>query len=145
MFKPPGFLGQTHRSRVPRVGLRLRRVPLALREWRRWIGAMSDRIEAADMKDLGADDRQDPIALPSLLEAHTAEDLGRRLADLLSSGMPMIIDGQLVDRVATQCLQVLVAAARSARSRQVPFRLQSPSAALTDALVQLDLHQEFAL
>ena len=85
------------------------------------------------------------LALPEILEAHGAEDLHRQMLDKLSAGLPIKIDGNLVHRIATPCLQVIIAAARSAKSRQLSFEMNSPSAALLDAFVQLGLQHDLAL
>jgi anti-anti-sigma regulatory factor len=103
---------------------------------------MSEANDPTHHPDQAMGDTADVIALPPMLEGQSAEDLTRRLADRLSAGLPLMIDGQLVDRIATPCVQVLIAAARTARSRRLPFSLQAPSAALTDTLVQLGLQHE---
>jgi anti-anti-sigma regulatory factor len=102
-------------------------------------------VQASLEPDQAMGDMASILALPALLEAPAAEDLSRQFADRLLAGLPLTIDGQHVNRIATQCVQVLVVAARTARSRELLFRLQTPSAALTDALVRLGLQHELSL
>ena len=49
-----------------------------------------------------------------------------------------MIDGSDVERVSTSCLQLLVAAILSARSRQLSVAVVKPSQILSEAIQDLD-------
>lgn len=66
------------------------------------------------------------------------------LQDRLLAGEPLKVDGSAVERASAICAQVLVAAARSARSRGIGFELLHPSDTLTEALTQLGLQSALA-
>jgi anti-anti-sigma regulatory factor len=86
----------------------------------------------------------DPLAvepLPQSLELIAAEPLCRKLQDKLHSARPILLDGSRVERISTPCLQILVAASKSAQARGVSFELRSPSKVLLDALADLGLEQ----
>jgi len=79
-----------------------------------------------------------PLPLDGTLDLAAAEALhGSLMAQLAEGGIAL--DGAAVERVGTPCLQLLAAAARTARTRQMPFRLQRASAALRAAIVDLGL------
>jgi len=78
------------------------------------------------------------ILLPAVLDLAAAEELSRTLVGRLTEG-GIEIEGSAVERVATPCLQVLAAAAASARGQHHPFRLCRPSAALQAAISDLGL------
>lgn len=80
-------------------------------------------------------------ALPPSLELAAAEPLCRKLQDKIHAGRPILLVGSAVERISTPCLQILVAASKSARARGVSFALRAPSKALLDALVDLGLQQ----
>lgn len=82
------------------------------------------------------------IVLPPSLDLLGAEPLCRQLRTKVLSGEAVIVDGGQVERIATACVQVLVAAAKSAQSRSLSFRLLTPSTALTGALSDLGLADE---
>ena len=77
--------------------------------------------------------------LPATLDRLAAESLCRTVQDRLLTGQKLRLDGSAVERVSTACVQVLLAASRSATAREVPFTVISPSAALTEALADLGL------
>ena len=106
---------------------------------------MSQSVDIAMRPDQTSDNAPDAVTLPALLDGQAAEDLHRRLADRLLTGLPLVIHAQYVDRIATPCVQVLVAAARTARARGLTFSLQNPSEALVDTVVQLGLQHELAV
>lgn len=74
------------------------------------------------------------MELPNLLDMAAAESLRERLLERVLGVGAVVVGGEAVDRVATPCLQVLLAAALSARSRGVTFELRSPSSALVHAM-----------
>ena len=84
------------------------------------------------------------LALPSSLDQPAAEMLCRRLQEHLLAGGPLQIDGSAVSRASATCVQVLVAAACSARTRGLGFELINPSPALAEALTQLGLQSALA-
>lgn len=83
------------------------------------------------------------IRLPSSLGLVDAGSLLATLRDSLADGMTLRIDGADVERVSTPCIQILVAAAQSARSEGLSFELTSLSGVLVDALADLGLAQIF--
>ena len=60
------------------------------------------------------------------------------------SAQPILLDGSRVERISTPCIQILIAALKSAEARGTPFRLSNPSNVLAEALVDLGLEQIFA-
>ncbi|SFK16413.1 STAS domain-containing protein [Falsiroseomonas stagni] len=76
--------------------------------------------------------------LPPELDLAAAESLAAALRALLPDG-PIRVDGGAVERAMTPCLQVLAAAAATARARGIVFRLEHPSAAMVDAIEDLGL------
>lgn len=79
------------------------------------------------------------LDLPASLDLTGAEALrGALLPGLLESG-GILLDGRAVERVTTPCLQVLAAAAATARARALPFRLRGVSVALAEAIEDLGL------
>lgn len=78
------------------------------------------------------------IALPASLDLTEADGLCQALRQALQSGA-VILDADAVERVSTPCLQVLAAAAASAASRGIQFRLCRASEALATAIGHLGL------
>ena len=78
------------------------------------------------------------LSLPDLLDLTAAEPLCRMLRDRLGDG-DLTMDGARVARISTPCLQVLVAAAATARARGIGFRLRHASPVLTEAVADLGL------
>ncbi len=78
------------------------------------------------------------ILLPPSLDLSASETLQHDLAAALDDG-GIALDGTQVERVATPCLQVLAAAAITARDRRRPFQLCRPSDALKAAIADLGL------
>jgi len=60
------------------------------------------------------------------------------------SAQPILLDGSRVERISTPCIQILIAALKSAEARGTRFRLSNPSNVLAEALVDLGLEQIFA-
>lgn len=86
-----------------------------------------------------AADGPDTIALPASLDAAAADDLQRRLQDLLGRQRPVTLDGSGVERVSTLALQVLLTARRGAGSRGLAFRIAPLSPPLSEAIDRLGL------
>ena len=76
--------------------------------------------------------------LPASLDLTGAEPLHHALKDLLIEGA-IHLDGAAVERVSTPALQVLAAAARAARGRNIPFTLSDASGVLSNAIADLGL------
>jgi anti-anti-sigma regulatory factor len=79
------------------------------------------------------------LRLPPVLDSGGAEGLRRGLQESLARSGGVAVQGGDVERVSTACLQVLVAAARTARSRGQTFRLEAASSCLHTALEELGL------
>ena len=85
------------------------------------------------------------LVLPSLLDLTAAEVLCRSFLECPDVLGSIVIDGAEVERVSTAAIQVLLAAAENARSRNISFQLRDPSAALEGALTDLGLTAYIAL
>lgn len=79
------------------------------------------------------------VSLWPMLDLATAEPLHRLLQDTFATESGIVLDGSQVERVSTACLQLLVAASRTARSREMTFTLQGASPALMSAVEDLAL------
>ncbi len=90
-------------------------------------------VETTITADGGAAYRLSPV-----LDLAAAEPLATVLRAMLPDG-PIRVDGGAVERVTTPCLQVLAAAAATARARGIVFRLENASAAMVDAIEDLGL------
>ena len=84
-----------------------------------------------------------PFALPPLLDFAAAPALARALRQHVATAEDVVLDGRMVDRVSTPCLQILLATAMDAQSRGVSFRLHEPSPVLTNAIAELGLPPGF--
>ena len=80
------------------------------------------------------------LSLPPTLDLAAAEGLCGDLTAALGDG-GVSLDGAAVEWIATPCLQVLAAAATTARARNLPFRLVQASSVLRAAITDLGLHQ----
>lgn len=78
------------------------------------------------------------LPLPSSLDLTAAASLREALLARLETG-GVDLDAGAVERVSTPGLQVLAAAAASARARGAAFRLRGVPAALADAIRDLGL------
>jgi anti-anti-sigma regulatory factor len=78
-------------------------------------------------------------ALPPVLDLACAEDLHQKLQEACAQDGPVTLNGAAVERVSTACLQLLVAAAISARARGLAFALHAPSPVLRAAVEDLGL------
>jgi chemotaxis protein CheX len=93
----------------------------------------------------GGTETHDTLTLGPMLDGPAVEDLLGTLRDRVLAGLPVIVDGNQVERVATPGLQVLVAAAREARARRLPFSLSAASACLAGAIAALGLQAELPI
>lgn len=84
----------------------------------------------------------DELALPVILDITLAQELRGHLLERLGAGA-VIMDASAVDRVSTPCIQVLLAAGRSAAESGTPFRIAGPSEAFAAALADLGVEAEF--
>lgn len=78
-------------------------------------------------------------ALPSVVDLAAAEQLHHSLQESCAHDIALVINGAAVQRVSTACVQVLVAAARASRARNVGFSLDLPSPSLLTAISDLGL------
>ncbi len=85
-----------------------------------------------------------PVSLVPSLDLTAAEALCRSLTAQLGEG-GITLDGSAVENVSTPCLQVLAAAATTARENNQRFRLLCPSAVLRAAIIDLGLHAAIPL
>ncbi len=85
------------------------------------------------------DDDATVLRLPPSLDPALAETLRGDLLARLARDAAIRIDGRDVDRVGTPCLQVLAAAAVSARAHGGGLALAAPSETLRHAIAQLGL------
>lgn len=76
--------------------------------------------------------------MPASLDLTAAVPLCGALLGRLEAGV-LELDGSGVERVSTPCLQVLAAAAASAREKGVAFLLRGASAPLSEAILDLGL------
>ncbi len=79
------------------------------------------------------------LRLGPLLDLTAADALHRQLQERVEHGGALNIDGADVERVSTPCLQLLVAAALSARAHGMPFGIVTPSTVLGSAIADLGL------
>jgi len=80
-----------------------------------------------------------PLSLPAALDLTTADPLHAALLNALSQDLALHVDASFVERAGTACLQVLVAAARTAAGRGGSLTLVNPAAPLRDAAADLGL------
>ena len=83
------------------------------------------------------------FALPPMLDFAAAPALAHALRQHVAVVEGVVLDGSLVDRVSTPCLQILLATAIDAQSRGASFRLREPSPVLTNAIAELGLSSGF--
>jgi len=78
-------------------------------------------------------------SLPATIDAAAAHDLKAKLEESLLAGSDLALDGAGVERVGTQAIQVLLAAAGSFAAEGRAFSLAHPSATLSQAFEDLGL------
>jgi chemotaxis protein CheX len=76
------------------------------------------------------------MELPSALESRAAAPLLAALNEV--HGRPLTLDASGVERVGALCLQVLLAAQREWHANDIPFVIDRPSEAFTDAIRLMD-------
>jgi chemotaxis protein CheX len=101
------------------------------------VSEASEALSAAAVP--GAGEPAPALSLPPALDLTTADPLHAALLAGLSHDPALLVDGSEVERAGTACLQVLVAAARTAAGRGGSFALRNPSTALRDAVGDLGL------
>jgi anti-anti-sigma factor len=79
------------------------------------------------------------VRLAASLDLTSADALQEILRAHVAGTADLVIDGRDVSRISTACLQLLVAAAASARSRGGSFRIAAHSSVLVDAIHDLGL------
>lgn len=75
------------------------------------------------------------VVLSDVVDLGKADELLAALRDAHGSGQAYAIDGRAVSRIATPCLQLVLAALRLGEAA----RLASPSDAMMDAIIDLGL------
>jgi chemotaxis protein CheX len=90
------------------------------------------------------DENHTVVILPSSLDLSGAEPLCRKLRAKLLDAEPILLDGSQIERISTPCVQILIAAGKSAELRGLRFTLETPSIALSEALTDLGLAHAFA-
>jgi chemotaxis protein CheX len=81
-------------------------------------------------------------SLPATLDLTVARDLRDRLTAMLA-GKDVVLDLSTVDRMSTPCMQVLLAAGRSAEATNVSFQIVDASDAFRAAVADLGLETQF--
>ncbi|MDB5454224.1 MAG: hypothetical protein JWO33_2802 [Caulobacteraceae bacterium] len=71
------------------------------------------------------------IVLPKAMSLTAAAPLASRLTSL--QGAPIVLDASQVERLGGLCLQVLLSASVTWRAAGVPFEIDKPSSAFTEA------------
>ena len=61
--------------------------------------------------------------LPSVLDVRAAPALAESLRHYIASAETVALDGQMIERVSTPCLQILLATALDTQSRGITSRL----------------------
>lgn len=87
-----------------------------------------------------ADGRYSP---PATLDLTAARDLRERLTTMLA-GSGVALDMSAVERMSTPCMQVLLAAGRSADAAKVSFQIVDASDAFRAAVADLGLETQFS-
>jgi anti-anti-sigma regulatory factor len=116
---------------------------------RRSAGMARTEMQASDSPDVRltaeADQPPPPLPLPQGLDLTGADALHGSLQSCLERDVVLRIDGSAVELVSTACLQVMVAAAMTARGRGGEFELMAPSRPLRDAARDLGLSPALGL
>jgi len=83
------------------------------------------------------------FGLPDVLDLTQAQGLRDGLAALMADGS-LVLDAGAVERMSTPCIQVLLAAARTADAAHIRFSITNPSPAFRTALADLGLQADFS-
>ncbi len=81
-------------------------------------------------------------SVPATLDLTAARDLRERLTAMLS-GKAIVLDMSAVERMSTPCMQVLLAAGRSADAAKVSFQIVDASDVFRAAVTDLGLEMQF--
>jgi chemotaxis protein CheX len=81
-------------------------------------------------------------SVPATLDLTAARELRERLVAMLA-GNGIVLDMSAVDRMSTPCMQVLLAAGRSADAAKVSFQIVDASDAFRAAVADLGLETQF--
>ena len=81
-------------------------------------------------------------SVPATLDLTAARELRERLVAMLSCN-GIVLDMNAVDRMSTPCVQVLLAAGRSADAAKVSFQIVDASDAFRAAIADLGLETQF--
>ena len=80
------------------------------------------------------------LTLPPLLDVAAAPALVNSLRQYAAATADgVLLDGKLVERVSTLCLQALLAIAQDTQVRGIQFQLRHPSPVLATAIADLGL------
>jgi anti-anti-sigma regulatory factor len=90
-----------------------------------------------------AEARSKSIALPAIIDLDALDPIRDELLDAIDSG-PVTVKAGAVERVATNALFMLLAAAETARRNDNPFRVAEASEAFRSAVTRLGLGNRFA-
>jgi anti-anti-sigma regulatory factor len=82
-------------------------------------------------------------ALPEMLDLAQAESLHNSMLNL-SQQRDVLLDASAVERMSTPCLQILLAAGRSAQAVQKSFKIINASDVFRAAIADLGLQTEFS-
>ena len=88
------------------------------------------------------DSQTSVVELPQDLDMLSSETLKMRLLESLEGDEPLAIDGSAVLRVSSGPIQVIYAAAQSAKEQGRNLALHTPSEALAEAFRDLGLETE---
>ncbi|MBV9561027.1 MAG: STAS domain-containing protein [Bradyrhizobium sp.] len=82
-------------------------------------------------------------ALPEMLDLAQAESLRKGMLNLLQR-RDILLDASAVQRMSTPCVQILLAAGRSAQAVQKPYKITNASDVFRAAIADLGLQSEFS-
>lgn len=84
----------------------------------------------------------DRYSAPATLDLTAARELRERLVAMLG-GDSVVLDMSAIERMSTPCMQVLLAAGRSADAAKVSFQIVDASDAFRTAVADLGLENQF--
>lgn len=87
--------------------------------------------------------QEQKVELPQDLDMLYAEQLKTQLLEALDGDEPIVLQGSAVGRVSSSCIQVIFAAAQSAKEQGRTLELQASSDVLAEAFIDLGLEPEF--
>ncbi|MGV3491809.1 MAG: STAS domain-containing protein [Devosia sp.] len=90
-----------------------------------------------------ADTRSKSVALPAIVDLDALDPIRDELLDAIDSG-PVVVTCGAVERVATNALFMLLAAAETARRNNNSFSVADASDAFRSAVARLGLGHQFA-